>query len=64
MRLPDPQRSRAVLLGFDTFTDPGLFDLPAVEHNIADLAEVLTSPWGTALPNNHCAKRVKDAPAA
>ncbi|MFJ3588284.1 caspase family protein [Streptomyces sp. NPDC090231] len=63
MRLPDPQRSRAVLLGFDTFTDPGLFDLPAVEHNIADLAEVLTSPWGTALPNNHCAKRDKDGPA-
>ncbi|MFJ2632915.1 caspase family protein [Streptomyces sp. NPDC087422] len=64
MRLPDPLRSRAVLLGFDTFTDPALTDLPAVTHNIDDLAEVLTSPWGTALPDKHCARRGKAEPTA
>ena len=63
MRLPDPRRSRAVLLGFDAFADPGLPDLPAVAHNIDDLAEVLTSPWGTALPDRHCVRRRKAAPA-
>ncbi|KUL28339.1 caspase, EACC1-associated type [Streptomyces regalis] len=62
MRLPDPRHSRAVLLGFDTFADPGLPDLPAVTHNIDDLAEVLTSPWGTALPDRHCIRRRKAAP--
>ncbi|GAU65856.1 hypothetical protein SSP35_02_02230 [Streptomyces sp. NBRC 110611] len=64
MRLPDPLRSRAVLLGFDTFTDPGLPDLPAVTHNVDDLAEVLTSPWGTALPDAHCTRRRAAAPTA
>ncbi|MCX5050212.1 MULTISPECIES: caspase, EACC1-associated type [unclassified Streptomyces] len=63
MRLPDPRRSRAVLLGFDTFTDPGLPDLPAVTHNVEDLVEVLTSPWGTALPDGHCVRRRKGVPS-
>jgi uncharacterized caspase-like protein len=63
MRLPDPRRSRAVLLGFDTFADPGLPDLPAVTHNVDDLAEVLTSPWGTALPDRHCVRRRRAAPS-
>ncbi|MET9148187.1 caspase family protein [Streptomyces sp. NPDC058319] len=57
MRLPDPLRSRAVLLGFDTFTDPGLPDLPAVARNVADLAGVLTGPSGTDLPERYCAWR-------
>lgn len=48
-----------MLLGFDTFTDPGLPDLPAVTHNVEDLVEVLTSPWGTALPDGHCVRRRK-----
>ncbi|MFF3147979.1 caspase family protein, partial [Streptomyces sp. NPDC057927] len=64
MRLPDPLRSRAVLLGFDTFTDSGLPDLPAVTHNVDDLAEVFTSPWGTALPDKHCTRRREAAPTA
>ncbi|WP_405902952.1 caspase family protein [Streptomyces sp. NBC_00656] len=64
MRLPDPMRSRAVLLGFDTFTDPGLPDLPAVKNNVDDLVEVLTSPWGTALWDKHCRRRREEAPPA
>ncbi|WP_331741490.1 caspase family protein [Kitasatospora sp. NBC_00085] len=54
MRLPDPPRSRALLLGSSRYADPDLPDLPAVRNNIADLAEVLTSPWGTALRSEHC----------
>ncbi|MBF6436082.1 caspase family protein [Nocardia cyriacigeorgica] len=54
MRLPDPARSWAVLLGTSTFDDTALPDIPAVRNNLADLAEVLTSPWATALPGEHC----------
>ncbi|WP_280475362.1 caspase, EACC1-associated type [Nocardia asiatica] len=54
MRMPDPTRSWAVLLGTSTFADADLPDLPAVRNNIADLAEVLTSPWATALPSERC----------
>ncbi|WP_174186976.1 WD40 repeat domain-containing protein [Nocardia barduliensis] len=54
MRLPDPARSRAVLLGTSTFTDPELPDLPGVRNNLTDLAAVLTSDWATALPREHC----------
>ncbi|WP_333767871.1 caspase, EACC1-associated type [Streptomyces sp. IBSBF 2435] len=62
MRLPDPLRSRAVLLGFDKYTDPDLPGLPAVARNIDDLATALTSPWGTALPDKHCVRRREAAP--
>ncbi|MFF2042517.1 caspase domain-containing protein [Kitasatospora sp. NPDC058170] len=54
MRLPDPPRSRALLLGSSTYSDPDLPDLPAVRNNVADLARVLTSPRGTALASRHC----------
>ncbi|MFI9327092.1 caspase family protein [Kitasatospora sp. NPDC052868] len=54
MRLPDPPRSRALLLGSSTYADPDLPELPAVVNNIADLAAVLTSPWGTGLAREHC----------
>lgn len=64
MRMPDPLRSRAVLLGFDKFADPELLDLPAVKHNIDDLAKVLTIPWGTALPDKHCTRPRDEAPPA
>ncbi|WP_217440629.1 caspase family protein [Nocardia barduliensis] len=54
MRLPDPARSRAVLLGTSTFTDTALPDLPAVRNNLADLAEVLTSEWATGISRANC----------
>ncbi|WP_107094936.1 caspase, EACC1-associated type [Streptomyces chattanoogensis] len=63
MRLPDPSRSRALLLGFGAFTDPGLPDLPAVRNNIDDLARAFTSPWGTALPDEHCVRQRGEGPA-
>ncbi|WP_067473459.1 caspase, EACC1-associated type [Nocardia amamiensis] len=54
MRLPDPARSRAVLLGTSRFADPELPDLPAVRNNLTDLAQVLTNTQATALPRGHC----------
>ncbi|MGX7829452.1 caspase, EACC1-associated type [Actinokineospora sp. 24-640] len=54
-RLPDPARSRAVLIGVGRYADPALADLPAVENNLTDLHAVLTSPHGTGLPSAHCA---------
>lgn len=48
-RLPDPERSRAVLIGTSRYTDPSLPALPAVRGNLEDLAAVLTDPAGTGL---------------
>ncbi|MCX5194701.1 caspase family protein [Streptomyces sp. NBC_00249] len=60
MPLPDPVRSRALLLGSSRYTDPDLPDLPAVLNNVEDLANVLRSPWGTALSDRHCVPRVDE----
>ncbi|MGW4243006.1 caspase family protein [Nocardia sp. NPDC004722] len=54
MRLPDPVRSRALLLGTSRYSDPGLPNLPAVRNNLNALAEIFTSPWATALAPEHC----------
>ncbi|MFF3951538.1 caspase family protein [Streptomyces sp. NPDC001902] len=61
MRLPDPDRSRALLLGTSTFADPELPNLAAVRNNIEDLATVLTSRWGTGLAPEACI-RMPDEP--
>lgn len=52
--LPDPDRSRAVLIGASRFTDPALDDLPAVRNNLDGLATCLrdSALWG--LPPTHC----------
>ncbi|WP_168200742.1 caspase family protein [Allokutzneria sp. NRRL B-24872] len=50
-RLPDPELSRAVLIGASRFEH--LHDLPAVRNNVADLAAILTATTGTGL--KHCA---------
>jgi len=54
VRLPDPARSRAVLIGASRYDDPKFTPIPAVANNLADLAGVLTSPLGTGLPPEHC----------
>lgn len=53
-RLPDPVRSRAVLIGTSTYRDPDFAALPGVENNLTDLRTVLTEPWGTGLHPEHC----------
>lgn len=61
MRLPDPNGSRAVVVGAAAFHDDALPDLPAVRNNVTDLARILTSPAGTGLPAEHCAVVADDA---
>lgn len=53
-RLPDPVRSRAVLIGTSTYSDPKFAALPGVENNLTDLLTVLTSPLGTGLHPENC----------
>jgi hypothetical protein len=51
-RLPDPQTSRAVLVGVAAYSD--LEQLPAVQNNIATLRRVMTDPGLWGLPDEHC----------
>jgi hypothetical protein len=54
-RLPDPDRSRAILIGTGTHADgSGLPSLPAISANLADLRQVLTDPVTGSLPREHC----------
>lgn len=54
MRLPDPQRSYAVLIGTGTYCSDRLPDLPAVGRNLQDLSDVLTDPALGGLPADRC----------
>ena len=54
MRLPDPERSRLVLIGTSTYEDEKLPDLPAVARGIEDLKAALTNPVHGLVPENHC----------
>ena len=54
MRLPDPRRSRAVLIGTGRYADDKLPDLPVVRRTIGDLAAALTDPVYGVVPQNHC----------
>ncbi|MET7393855.1 caspase family protein [Dactylosporangium sp. NPDC005572] len=53
MRLPDPVRSRVVLVGVAKYS-AGLRDLPAVSRNVADLQQVLVSAGGTGVREANC----------
>ena len=62
--LPDPARSRAILIGVDrTPKHSGLHPLPAVRNNVTDLAAALTDPaiWGLARQNCVVPRDVSDA---
>ena len=52
MRLPDPEASRAVLIGASTYKE--LEQLPAITRNLESLQAIFTSPdlWG--LPARNC----------
>ena len=54
MRLPDPERSRVVLIGTSIYEDEKLPDLPAVARGIEDLKAALTDPVDGLVPENHC----------
>jgi hypothetical protein len=61
MPLPDPDNSRAVLIGTAAYRH--LESLPAVAHNLAGLAAHLCDPGGWGLPAGHCTV-VADPPSA
>ena len=54
MRLPDPERSRLVLIGTSSYADANLPDLPAVGRGIGDLGAALTDPVYGVVPKQHC----------
>jgi uncharacterized caspase-like protein len=54
MRLPDPQRSRLVLIGTSEYEDNKLPDLPAVGRSIDDLKAAFTDPVYGVVPEDHC----------
>lgn len=54
MRLPDPEQSRAILLGTSRFDDPLLPELPGVLKGIWRLSKILTAQNGTGLRVENC----------
>ena len=58
MRLPEPQRSRVVLIGTSTYADEQLPDLPVIGRTIADLAAAFTNPVHGIVPGSHCTELV------
>jgi hypothetical protein len=53
-RLPDPHRSRVLLIGTSTYDDPMLPQHLAVRNNLEELQAVLTHPEFGGLPRAHC----------
>jgi ATP-dependent Clp endopeptidase proteolytic subunit ClpP len=60
MVLPDPRRSRAVLIGTSVYQDESLPDVPSVANNLADLAAVLADP-GTGVFAPECCTVVENS---
>jgi transcription termination factor Rho len=60
MGLPDPRRSRVVLLGASTFADDRLPDLPVVNRTLDKLADVLTDPGYGIVPRSNCVTLVDE----
>jgi Caspase domain len=54
VRLPDPLRSYAVLIGASSYHSPEFPDLLAVRNNLDGLAKVLTDPQLGGLSPGHC----------
>jgi hypothetical protein len=54
MRLPDPERSRVVLIGTSRYEDEKLPDLPAVGRGVEGLKDAITDSVYGLVPENHC----------
>jgi cyclophilin family peptidyl-prolyl cis-trans isomerase len=52
--IPDPARSRAVLIGTSQYTDEHLRDVPAVTHTLVALEAVLTDPRYGVIHRDQC----------
>ncbi|MFQ3562267.1 tetratricopeptide repeat protein [Streptomyces gramineus] len=60
MSLPDPHRSRVVLIGASRYSDPALPDLPVVARTVTDLAALFTEPRYRLVPESHCTVLLDD----
>ncbi|MGP3924568.1 caspase family protein [Streptomyces sp. 8N616] len=54
MHLPDPRRSRALLIGASQYANAELFDLPVVPDTLYDLTAALTDPKHGVISEEHC----------
>lgn len=54
MRLPDPERSRVVLMGTSEYHDEAIPDLPAAEASLRDLYILLSDPTFGIVPEQNC----------
>jgi TPR repeat protein len=54
MRLPDPELSRAIVIGMSHFDDPSLPGLPGVLKGVSELSAILTDQGGTGLRRENC----------
>ena len=54
MRLPDPRRSRVVLIGMSDYADASLLDLPQVSAGVKELAAILAEPTDGAVVADNC----------
>lgn len=54
VRLPDPERSCAVLIGASTYQSDDLPNLPAVRNNLLGMVEVLTNPATSGFSRANC----------
>jgi hypothetical protein len=61
VRLPEPERSRLVLIGTSKYEDEKLPDLPAVTRNVAELKAVLTHQVYGIVPEQHCDVLIDEA---
>lgn len=61
MRLPNPVRSNALLVGTSQYTTPELPSIPAVPAGLNDLRSVLTDPQGGGFQQQSCTVLVDPA---
>lgn len=54
MKLADPEKSYALLIGSSAYRDPGLDDLPTVANNLTRLSELLMDHEVWGLAEEHC----------
>lgn len=60
MRLPDPAKSRAVLIGVGEYGDPDLPDQPAVSNGVKQLRRTLTDATFGILPAENCVTAIDE----
>ncbi|WP_106971807.1 caspase family protein [Streptomyces xylophagus] len=52
--LPEPRKSRVVLIGTSKYESTDLEDVPAIERNLSSLKQFLTSEEGGIVPTENC----------